>query len=142
MSFNPERWLQVADVCCINIPKVDSEALLRTAVNRTYYAGLLSVKRRIEKVQGKGAVPTSGTHEALMQALRVAGPPFEKIYRILSRLQKSRNAADYELDTAPLVRSLVVEDITRCRTLIYNQINTVRDDEFRTLIIPRTRKDS
>lgn len=142
MSFNPERWLQVADVCCINIPKVDSEALLRTAVNRTYYAALMSVKRRIEKVQGKGAVPTSGTHEALMQALRVAGPPFEKIYRILSRLQKSRNAADYELDTAPLVRSLVVEDITRCRELIYNQINTVRDDEYRNLFIPRTRKES
>jgi len=137
MSFNPERWLQVADVCCINIPKVDSEALLRTAVNRAYYAALMSVKRRIEKAQGAGAVPTSGTHEALMQALRVGGPSFEKIYRILYRLQKSRNAADYELDTEPLVRNFVVEDITRCRKLIYNQINAVRDEEYRTLFIPR-----
>jgi hypothetical protein len=100
------------------------------------------VKRRIERAQGKGAVPTSGTHEALMQALRVGGPPFEKIYRILYRLQKARNAADYELDAAPLVPSLVAEDITRSRKLIYNLINTVRDEEYRTLFIPRTRKDS
>jgi hypothetical protein len=142
MSFNPERWLQVAEVCRINIPQVDSEALLRTASNRAYYAALMSVKRRIERAQGKGAVPTSGTHEALMQALRVGGPPFEKIYRILYRLQKARNAADYELDAAPLVPSLVAEDITRSRKLIYNLINTVRDEEYRTLFIPRTRKDS
>jgi hypothetical protein len=42
MSFNPERWLQVAEVCRINIPQVDSEALLRTASNRAYYAALMS----------------------------------------------------------------------------------------------------
>ena len=97
------------------------------------------MKRRIEKARGPGAVPTSGTHEALLQALRVGGPHFQAIYRILYRLQKARNAADYELNTAPLVPNSVMEDIKRSRKLIYNQINTVRDEEHRTLFIPKSK---
>ena len=30
MPFDPEHWLEAAAVCCIEIPEVDREALLRT----------------------------------------------------------------------------------------------------------------
>src|SRR5688572_4334794 len=102
MSFDPERWLQVADVCCINIPQVDSEALLRTAANRAYYAALLSVRRRIEAAQGSGAIPSSGTHAAILQALRSRGGVFREIYEDLRTLQNYRNQADYEIATGSL----------------------------------------
>jgi hypothetical protein len=57
MSFDPETWLQVAGICTSNIPGVSREALLRTAVNRAYYAALLALKDRIEVAQGPGSVP-------------------------------------------------------------------------------------
>ena len=37
MPFDPEAWLEVAEVCCDTIPGVDGEALLRTSLNRAYY---------------------------------------------------------------------------------------------------------
>jgi hypothetical protein len=42
-DFNAEEWLEVAEVCCDRIVGVDQEALLRTALNRAYYAALLCV---------------------------------------------------------------------------------------------------
>jgi hypothetical protein len=69
MPFDPERWLEAAGVCCIEIPEVDREALLRTALNRAYYAALLSFKYRVEAVQGAGAVPERRTHEAIYLAV-------------------------------------------------------------------------
>ncbi len=137
MSFDPERWLQVADVCCINIPQVDSEALLRTAANRAYYAALLSVRRRIEAAQGSGAVPSSGTHAAILQALRVRGGVFRQIYEELRTLQNHRNRADYELAAEPLARTEAVKLIGISRRLIRNRVVPVRDEEYRTLVIPR-----
>src|SRR5215218_6953358 len=76
MPFDPERWLEAAAVCCIEIPEVDREALLRTALNRAYYAALLSFKHRIELVQGAGAVPERRTHEAIYHAVGAAGHAF------------------------------------------------------------------
>src|SRR5215207_2789620 len=105
MSFDPERWLQVADVCCINIPKVDPEALLRTAVNRAYYAALLSVKRRLEGALGAGTVPSAGTHRAILQTLQMGEPGFRHVYKELRSLRDRRDLVDYELDTEPLVRT-------------------------------------
>lgn len=137
MSFDPERWLQVADVCCINIPQVDSEALLRTAANRAYYAALLSVRRRIEAAQGSGAVPPSGTHAAILQALRMHDGVFRQIYHELRTLQNHRNQADYELTTEPPARTEVLKLIAVSRRLIRNRILPARDEEYRTLVVPR-----
>lgn len=126
MSFDPELWLQVADVCCINIPRVDTEALLRTAVNRAYYAALLSVRKRIEEVHGPGSVPSAGTHEAI----------FKDIHDELLKLRTARNGADYNLAAAPLVHRTAVSQISRSRWLIRNRINAVRDEEYRRLKVP------
>lgn len=133
MSFNPERWLQVADVCCINIPKVGPEALLRTAVNRAYYAALLSVKRRLDGAFGPGAVPASGTHHAILQTLQTGDRFFRQIHDELRSLRDIRNQVDYELEPMPLVRSDVVKYVDRSRTLIRNRINAMRDEEYRRL---------
>lgn len=76
-------------------------------------------------------------HEALFQAVRIGDAAFEDIYRGLQRLQKARSRADYELETEPLVRNLVVEEIDRSRTLIRNRINAMRDDEYRRLHVPK-----
>ena len=133
MSFDPERWLQVANVCCINIPQVDPEALLRTAVNRAYYAALLSVKRRLDGAFGPGAVPSSGTHHAILQTLQTGDRFFRIIHDELRSLRDLRNQVDYELAPMSLVRSDVVKYVDRSRTLIRNRINAMHDEEYRRL---------
>jgi hypothetical protein len=137
MSFDPERWLGVANVCCIPIPEVNREALLRTALTRAYYAALLSVKKRVEAVHGRGSVPSTGTHAALFQAVGTGGENFEEVYEVLSQLREARNKADYQLDTDPLVPDRVVWYVDRSRRLIRNRINAMRDEEYRALVVPR-----
>jgi hypothetical protein len=58
-DFDAEEWLEVAEVCCDRIAGVNQEALLRTALNRAYYAALLSVKRRIEPRSCSGKASTA-----------------------------------------------------------------------------------
>ncbi|HSU14522.1 hypothetical protein [Longimicrobium sp.] len=137
MSFDPENWLGVAEVCCITVPGTDREAMLRTAVNRAYYAALLALKQRIEAVQGPGAVPRAGTHEALTQAVRVGGYQFEEISRELGRLRRAREGADYVLDTDPLQWTTVRDYVKRSRALIRNRIKALPEAEFRRLRVPR-----
>ena len=117
MNFDPESWLQVADICCSNIPGVSREALLRSAVNRAYYAALLELKRRIEVAQGPGAVPAWGTHKALKQALLTAGTSFEEIEKRLTRLRREREAADYVLNSRELERTEVRMLVEKARWL-------------------------
>src|SRR6476660_7110435 len=106
-SFDPDGWLEVAEVCCDTIEGVDSEALLRTALNRAYYAALLSVKRRIELVHGRNALPKFRTHAAILDATRSGGSLFFKIYKGLQALRAMRENADYELRSEPLVWTAV-----------------------------------
>src|SRR3954453_16601032 len=100
--FDPEAWLEVAEVCCDTIQGVDGEALLRTSLNRAYYAALLSVKRRIESVHGRDALPRFRTHAAIIDAMRSGGNRFKEIYKGLQTLRTMREAADYELRSEPL----------------------------------------
>ena len=100
-SFDPEQWLDVAEACCERIAGVNEEALLRTALNRAYYAALLSVRQRIEHAQGSRAVPRSRSHAAILGALRAGGAGFIKIHDSLQRLRARREAADYDMSFAP-----------------------------------------
>jgi hypothetical protein len=136
MSFDPEQWLKVAEICCSNIPEVNREALLRTALNRAYYAALMCLKQRIESVQGSGAVPAWGTHEALTQAVATGGNAFKQISRELRDLRKARERADYVLATEDLERRSVHELVQRSRRLIRNRIKTLPEAEFRRLRVP------
>jgi hypothetical protein len=137
MNFDPERWLDVADACCSGIPGVSREALLRTALNRAYYAALMALKQRIEAVQGQGAVPPRGTHEALTQAVRVGGAAFEEIRQELGHFRRAREGADYVL-TAPELEHVIVYDLVqRSRRLIRNRIKALPEAEFRRLRVPR-----
>ena len=135
-DFDPEDWLEVAEVCCDRIAGVDQEALLRTALNRAYYAALLCVKRRIERVHGLGAVPTFRTHAAILEALRSGGSRFSDVYEGLGRLQALRNAADYELRLKPLLWSRVHMQVGLSRELIRRRIKALPDAEFRRLALP------
>ena len=137
-SFDPERWLDVAEACCGRIVGVDEEARLRTALNRAYYAALLSVRQRIEHAQGSRAVPRSRSHAAILGALRAGGAGFIKIHDSLQRLRARREAADYELRTQPLVESKVQTEIERSRALIRTRIKALPDAEFRRLVISKT----
>ena len=102
MSFDPEEWLRVAEVCCGTIPTVSREALLRTALNRAYYAALLSLRLRIDAAQGPGTVPEWRTHDAIRQAVRMGGWTFREISRRLNELRQLREQADYVLRTSEL----------------------------------------
>jgi hypothetical protein len=137
MPFDPERWLEAADVCCIEIPEVDREALLRTALNRAYYAALLSFKSRIEAVQGAGAVPEQRTHEAIYLAVGTAGYTFMDAYRTLRELRRKREAADYVLSGEPPTFHGAREAVRQSRWLIRTRIKTLPDAEFRRLVLPR-----
>ena len=138
MAFDPERWLEAATVCCIEIPAVDREALLRTALNRAYYAALLSFKARIEAVQGAGAVPERRTHEAIYHAVGAAGHTFMDSYRMLRELRRRREAADYVLDGAPHTFREADEAVRQSRWSIRTRIKALPDAEFRRLDVRRT----
>jgi hypothetical protein len=136
-AFDPEQWLEVADACCKRIAGVDEEALLRTALNRAYYAALLSVKQRIEDAQGSGAVPQSRTHASILSALRLGGGHFVRIHDGLQRLRYRREAADYELRSKPLIPAKVRSHVARGRWLVRARIKALPDAEFRRLVLPR-----
>ena len=137
ITFDPEQWLEVADACCEPITGLNEEALLRTALNRAYYAVLLLIKQRIEVAQGSGAVPRSRTHAALLSALRAGGPHFVRLHDGLQRLRAHREAADYELRSEPLVVGNVRSHVARSRWLIRSRIKALPDAEFRRLVLPR-----
>jgi hypothetical protein len=139
MPFDPERWLEAASVCCIEIPEVDREALLRTALNRAYYAALLSFKYRIEAVQGIGAVPERRTHESIYLAVSTAGHTFIPAYRTLRELRRRREAADYVLSGEPPTVRDANDAVRQSRWLIRTRIKALPDAEFRRLVLPRPR---
>jgi hypothetical protein len=135
-EFDAEEWLEVAEVCCDRIAGVDQEALLRTALNRAYYAALMCVKHRLERIHGPGAVPQVRTHAAILFAVRSGGRQFRDIHEGLQALQARREAADYELRSEPLGWSLVHALVGRSRDLIRRHIKALPDAEFRTLVLP------
>jgi hypothetical protein len=137
MTFDPEEWLNVADVCCGIIPGVDREALFRTALNRAYYAALMLLKLRIDTVQGPGAVPAWGTHEALRQAVRTAGPTFREISEGLDKLRAARESADYDLAGGMITYESVRRAISIARWLIRNRLKPMPDADVRRLRVPR-----
>jgi len=136
MTFDAEHWLEVANLCCIPIPDVDRQALLRTAVNRVYYAALLCLKRRIEAAQGRGTVPRAGTHEAILQAVRTGGEPLRLLHAELERMRRLRARVDYELDGDPLVPELVQKQVRAGRRLIRNEIKALPESVFGRLSVP------
>jgi len=137
MSFDPEEWVKVADVCCGNIPGISRDALLRTALNRAYYAALMVLKQRIEAAQGSGSVPAWGTHEALRQAVSAAGPDFKDVREKLEVLRRQRSAADYVTSGAPFVYETVRAAINNARWLIRNRLKPMPDSDVRRLRVPR-----
>jgi len=137
ISFDPDAWLEVAEVCCDTIEGVDAEALLRTALNRAYYAALLSVKRRIESVHGRNALPKFRTHAAILEATKSGGNQFLEIYKSLQVLRAMREAADYELRSEPLYWNAVHSQVRFSRDLIRGYIKTIPDTAFRRLVLPR-----
>jgi hypothetical protein len=130
--------VEVAEVCCDRIEGITAEALLRTALNRAYYAVLLCVKRRLEQVHGEGAVPQFQTHAAILDAVRSGGSEFIDIRDGLRSLQALREKADYELRSAPLMWNMVHTQVRFSRWLIRSRIKALPDAEFRGLDIRRT----
>jgi hypothetical protein len=137
MSFDPEEWLRVADICCSNIPEVSREALLRTALNRAYYAALMMLKYRVDSAQGTGAVPEWGTHEALRQAVRMGGEAFDDISETLDDLREDRTRSAYVLQNQHLEGDYVQGVVRTARWLIRNRIKALPEAEFRRLHVPR-----
>jgi len=135
--FDPEEWVEVAEMCCERIAGISGEALLRTALNRAYYAALLCVKRRIERAHGQGAIPQFQTHAAILRALQSGGSTFTAVRNGLRSLQAFREQADYELNSVPLVWGVVHSQVRISRDLIRNRIKSLPDAEFRRLVLPR-----
>jgi hypothetical protein len=137
MTFDPEEWLEVAEICCSRIPAVNREALLRTALNRAYYAAFLTLKLRIDLAQGRGTVPQWQTHDAIKQAVRVGGEAFKEITLVLNQLRRLRERADYLLDSEELDWNTVHGAVNTARWLVRNRIKALPDAEFRRLRVPR-----
>lgn len=137
-TFDPEEWVEVAELCCDNVPGIAGEALLRTALNRAYYAALLSIRERIEREHGVGAVPRVRTHAAILQAVKSGGPRFARINYVLQRLRTLREGADYVLRSEPLHWDIVHSQVRFSRDLIRRDIKALPDAEFRRLNVRRT----
>ncbi|MBV9110848.1 MAG: hypothetical protein JO306_15665 [Gemmatimonadetes bacterium] len=137
MNFDPEEWLKVADVCCGTIPGINRDALLRTALNRAYYAALMVLKVKIDAAQGLGSVPSHGTHEALRQAVDTAGAEFTDIARALTKLRRGRELADYVPGGSPIAYERARNAIKTARWLIRNRLKPMPDSEVRRLRVPR-----
>ena len=110
---------------------------MRTALNRAYYAALLTLKARIDSAQGSGAVPEWRTHDAIRQAVRMGGTTFREISLILDQLRRHREQADYVLRSADLQWSMVHAAVGSARWLIRNRIKALPEAEFRRLHVPR-----
>ncbi|MFL5382536.1 MAG: HEPN domain-containing protein [Longimicrobiaceae bacterium] len=134
-TFDPEEWVEVAELCCDRIEGLSGEALLRTALNRAYYAALLCVKRRIEQAHGEGSIPRFQTHAAILATLRTGGRAFTGIRDGLRSLQTFRERADYELRSTPLIWGVVHSQVRMSRELIRTRIKSLPDAEFRRLVI-------
>lgn len=120
------------------MPAVDREAVLRTVMNRAYYAALLSFKHRIEAVNGVGTLPSRRTHDAIFRAIGMGGATFAYSYRTLRELRLLREAADYELNTRPMRSSDARKAIDRSRWLIHAHAKGLPDADFRALHVSRT----
>jgi len=135
--FDPEEWLMVAEICYSNIPTVSRQALLRSALNRAYYAALLSLKFRIDAAQGSGTVPDWQTHAAIKQTIRTGGKAFEDISDSLAQIRVLREQADYVLDAPDFTWKNVHELVNQARWVIRNRIKALPEAEFRRLRVPR-----
>lgn len=136
MRFDPSGWLGVADHCCGEVPGVDEQALLRTALGRAYYAALLTLRARIEQAQGAGAVPRRGTHEAILHAVRTGGREFKGVSETLHRLRRLRNSADYELDAGAFEPTDTRVEVERSRKLVRVLSSQLPDSAFLALRFP------
>lgn len=132
-DFDPEEWLAVAELCCNS---GQAEAHLRTAINRAYYAALLSTKQRIEQAMGSGTVPHAGTHSAILRAVDSGGRKFKRILGALRHLKRVREVADYELEAEPPERHWVRSQVKLSRDVIRNHIKKLPDTDYRTLRVP------
>lgn len=138
-DFDPEEWLTVAELCCRS---EFGEAYLRTAVNRAYYAALLSTKHRIEQTVGVGSVPRVQTHATILNAVRTGGREFEPIHNALRKLKQEREAVDYEVRNAPLQRWRVRSQVRLSRDVIRNHIKALPDAAFRTLMLSQPHRSA
>lgn len=91
MAFDPLDWLGTADLLLAE----GSEASLRTAVSRAYYAVWL---KSLLSLEHDGLLNRSGSrndHTAVVRALRVRRATASKM---LSELARDREASDYDTE--------------------------------------------
>ena len=82
-------------------------------------------------------MPSSGTHEALTQAVRSGGDSFKDVRLALFDLRKAREKADYVLSSQELSAADVRKLIVIARWLIRNRLKALPEAEFRRLRVPR-----
>ena len=92
-SFNPEEFRRIASLLVLND---SSEASLRTAINRLYYAAFLATRDALG-VSGSRTIHGRVSGE-LRRYDRLAGERLERLFEL-------RRLADYVLDVADPLRT-------------------------------------
>ncbi len=111
--FEPRGYLAIARALAANPTPGAEEAARRAAISRAYYAAVLTVKHRVQRIHGKDVTPGEGFHSAVNRALRRTGSPFMKrIAEDLRELEDHRGVADYDLDPDPAELSDANVDLT------------------------------
>ncbi len=133
MTFDPADWHAVGVACAAGLEGAPEEASRRTAIGRAYYAALLSIKRRVEAVQGEGVVPEARIHSAVPRALKDSGlREFRRVIDLLRDLKEDREDADYEIDVEPFKADEVEEALKRSRRLL-DLLTAIPAERYRNL---------
>ena len=98
----------------------DPEPLLRSALNRTYYAAFISLVNRIKAECGPGSLPVEHVHREVKDRLerqRLYG--LQLLRDKLRTLEAGRDWADYETDAAAPPAKFVDEAIGKAERAVH-----------------------
>ncbi|HYU09068.1 MAG TPA: hypothetical protein VEK77_06800 [Gemmatimonadales bacterium] len=135
MPLDPEALLTIAvDLVTARPGGASEQSCWRTAMNRSYYACLLLLIKRIDQVNGAGTVPPYNTHHWVRSTLHDSKRAhLMNIKQKLCTLRLQREQADYVINRPDFLRGDMEEVLGRAQRLFAEVRDRVPDALLRGL---------
>jgi hypothetical protein len=129
MPLDPQALLTIAaDLVTARPGGASEQSCWRTAMNRSYYACLLLIIKRIDQVNGAGTVPPYNTHHWVRSTLHDSQRRhLQKIKQNLCTLRLQREQADYVMNRPDFQRGEIDEVLGRAQRLFAEVRDQVPD---------------